>query len=217
MDIHTFYYENLQGQETIRIDDGTQPYTFIFTQSKRSLMVEYAMGQIMFQWGPKDNLKNPQNMTLKEVAQYSPENWANHTIAHSTSIQPLIYQQKVVKEKLDTALKRNHCDALHFNAYLKHLKNTDALDLEGFLDFKSYDDFTSQVVASFNPFTGFDTNNRLQMQWQSDSINNVLENTLGVHYWKILNKMTSVNPKIIRMHKILSVGIKQKPDKVVQY
>lgn len=79
----------------------------------------------------------------------------------------------------------------------------------------------------FSPITGFDFDNYRELhhddkisatsiKLETDAIGDTLEEIIGPNFYSILNKMYVVNPKLVKMHDMLKIAVKQKPDKVVE-
>lgn len=224
MDVHTYYYENFNLQETLKLDDGKQPFIYILNRKQRHLArvtISYAMGNIMLEW---QHMTNP---TLKEIARLSADDWAEHTVGHSLTVPPYVYRRSYVRAQLLVLLKRAHCDKLAFDQFLVRVRKYNLLDADNIRIFKSFDDFVNKVLDCFNPITGFDFDNYRELhhedkisatsiKLETDAIGDTLAEIIGPNFYNILNKMHVVNPKLVKMHDMLKIAVKQKPDKVVE-
>lgn len=224
MNVHTYYYENFNLQETLKLDDGKQPFIYILNRQQKHLArvtISYAMGNIMLEW---QHMTNP---TLKEIARLSADDWAEHTVGHSLTVPPYVYRRSYVKANLLDLLMRVHCDEISFNNHLNYIRKYPVLDAANSFFFKSFDDFVSKVLDCFNPITGFDFDNYRELHYddeisatsiklETDAIGNTLEEIIGPNFYNVLNKMHVVNPKLVKMHDMLKIAVKQKPDKVVK-
>lgn len=224
MDIHTYYYENFNLQETLKLDDGEQPFIYILNRKQKHLArvtISYAMGNIMLEW---QHMTSP---TLKEIARLSANDWAEHTVGHSLTVPPYVYRRSYVRAQLLALLKRAHCDKLAFNQFLVRVGKYNLLDANNIRIFKSFDDFVNKVLDCFNPITGFDFDNYRELhhedeisatsiKLETDAIGDTLAEIIGPNFYNVLNKMREVNPKLVKMHDMLKIAVKQKPDKVVK-
>lgn len=221
MDIHTYYYENFNLQETLKLDDGEQPFIYILNRKQKHLArvtISYAMGNIMLEW---QHMTSP---TLKEIACLSANDWVEHTVGHSLTVPPYVYRRSYVRAQLLALLKRAHCDKLAFNQFLVRVRKYNLLDANNIRIFNSFDNFVSKVLDCFNPITGFDFDNYRELHHEdeisatsiklvTDAIGDILAETIGPNFYNILNKMRVVNPKLVKMHDMLKIAVKQKPDK----
>lgn len=221
MEVHTYYYENFALQEMLKLDDGERPFTYVLNREHEdltSLAISYAMGNVMLEW------KHMTNPTLKEIACLSADNWAEHTVGHSLTVPPYVYRRSYVRAQLLALLKRAHCDKLAFNQFLVRVRKYNLLDTNNIRIFNSFDDFVSKVLDCFNPITGFDFDNYRELHHEdeisatsiklvTDAIGDILAETIGPNFYNILNKMRVVNPKLVKMHDMLKIAVKQKPDK----
>lgn len=224
MDVHTYYYENFNLQETLKLDDGKQPFIYILNRKQKHLArvtISYAMGNIMLEW---QHMASP---TLKEIACLSADDWATHAVGHSLTVPPYVYRRSYVKANLLDLLTREHCDEISFNNHLDYIRKYPVLDATNSFFFNSFDDFVSKVLDCFNPITGFDFDNYRELhhddeisatsiKLETDAIGDTLVEIIGPNFYNILNKIHVVNPKLVKMHDMLKIAVKQKPDKVVE-
>ena len=224
MDVHTYYYENFALQEMLKLDDGEQPFIYVLNREHEDLTrvtISYAMGNIMLEW---QHMASP---TLKEIARLSADDWAEHTVGHSLTVPPYVYRRSYVKANLLDLLTRAHCDEISFNNHLDYIRKYPVLDATNSFFFKSFDDFVNKVLDCFNPITGFDFDNYRELhhedeisatsiKLETDAIGDTLAETIGPNFYNVLNKMHVVNPKLVKMHDMLKIAVKQKPDKVVE-
>ena len=224
MDIHTYYYENFNLQETLKLDDGEQPFIYILNRKQKHLArvtISYAMGNIMLEW---QHMASP---TLKKIACFSANDWAEHTVGHSLTVPPYVYRRSYVRAQLLALLKRAHCDKLAFNQFLIRVRKYNLLDANNIRIFNSFDDFVNKVLDCFNPITGFNFDNYRELhhedeisatsiKLETDAIGDTLAEIIGPNFYNVLNKMHVVNPKLVKMHDMLKIAVKQKPDKVIE-
>lgn len=224
MEVHTYYYENFALQEMLKLDDGERPFTYVLNREHEdltSLAISYAMGTIMLEW------KHMINPTLKEIACLSANDWAEHTVGHSLTVPPYVYRRLYVKANLLDLLTRAHCDEISFNNHLDYIRKYPVLDATNSFFFKSFDDFVNKVLDCFNPIMGFDFDNyrelhhenkisAMSIKLETDAIGDTLAEIIGPNFYNILNKMHVINPKLVKMHDMLKIAVKQKPDKVIE-
>ena len=206
----------------LKLDDGEQPFIYILNRKQKHLArvtISYAMGNIMLEW------KHMTNPTLKEIARLSADDWAEHTVGHSLTVPPYVYRRSYVKANLLDLLTRAHCDEISFNNHLDYIRKYPVLDATNSFLFNSFDDFVNKVLDCFNLITGFDFDNYRELhhedkinatsiKLETDAIGDTLAETIGPNFYNVLNKMHVINPKLVKMHDMLKIAVKQKPDKV---
>lgn len=211
MSVNVYHYEDFKQQEMLCLDDGTRAYTYTLDRRQNLLRIKWSMGAYNVELARTDRkqIKNIFHVTLNDSVNCSAEYWAQHCAGHSLTCQPYIYNMKTIKKQITAWLNRINWSDERFNAHVKYLKSVDTLDLEHFAYWKNRDELIDEIVKCFNPLTGFDPIDYYGDKVQAGFITKPLYAMSNGTYVKAFDAMRIVNPRVVKLHKMLTQGLEQ--------